>query len=439
MEQTRKHFTHDALIATVRSSFLKSLNRIKISEKEPKTTFSDIDCIMGAMAMFTFKYSSLLQFDNDLKVSPALGNNLKNLFLLENCPSDTCMRERLDLIDYTVYRKAFAYIFATLQRAKLLNDFRFLEKYYLCSLDGTGIFSSKKVHCQNCCEKHHSDGSITYYHQMLMCALVHPDKKVVFPFAPEPIMKTDGAEKNDCERNAAKRWIADLRREHPHLNAVITADGLFANEPFIQILKDHDLHYILVCKEADHKYLTDWVLAADKYDKPSLDLVTTDGIKKHYVYMHNVPLNGSTTDCFVNVIRYTEEQDGKVRNWMFVTDLPVNLGNIGDLVKGGRSRWKIENETFNTLKNQGYNFEHNYGHGKRHLHTGLAYLMSIVFFVDQCLQLVNKFFQLALDRTGSKKKLWNLMLAVLYFFELSNMESLYSLITHPPPLAAPMI
>ena len=86
---------------------------------------------------------------------------------------------------------------------------------YLLSLDGTGYFSSKKIHCAQCAEKHHHDGTITYYHQMLGAVLVHPDHKEVFPLAPEPILKQDGAKKNDCERNAAKRLLEDLRRVHP--------------------------------------------------------------------------------------------------------------------------------------------------------------------------------------------------------------------------------
>ncbi|MEM0994346.1 MAG: hypothetical protein AAGI49_15000 [Bacteroidota bacterium] len=64
-------------------------------------------------------------------------------------------------------------------------------------------------------------------------------------------------------------------------------------------------------------------------------------------------------------------------------------------MRAGRSRWKIENETFNTLKNQGYNFEHNYGHGKENLCTNLVLLMMLAFFVDQLQQLLNPLFQAA--------------------------------------------
>jgi len=67
-----------------------------------------------------------------------------------------------------------------------------MDGHYLLPIDGTGIFYSEKIHCKQCCEKHHKDGRITYYHQMLAAVLVHPDQKEVFPLCPEPILKQDG-------------------------------------------------------------------------------------------------------------------------------------------------------------------------------------------------------------------------------------------------------
>ena len=78
-----------------------------------------------------------------------------------------------------------------------------MGKYYLVSLDGTGYFSSKKVHCEACLQrKNKRTGEITYSHQMLGAAIVHPERKAVLPLAPEAIIKQDGEKKNDCERDA---------------------------------------------------------------------------------------------------------------------------------------------------------------------------------------------------------------------------------------------
>jgi hypothetical protein len=394
---------------------------------------------MSGLAVFSFKFPSLLLLDQNREAGTAIFQNIKKLFSLKNCPCDTYMRERLDVLFPSVCRRAFRDLFSLLQRGKVLENFRFFGDHYLISLDGTGIFYSDSVHCDNCCIKHHHDGSVSYYHQILAAALVHPDQKVVYSFMPEPIMNTDGSAKNDCERNAAKRWIADFRREHPHLKAIIVADGLSSNKPFIRVLRKNGLNFILVCKEADHKYLNDRIQIADKKDKPSLD-TEKDGVKRHYEYMLNVPLNDANQDCLVNVVRFSEtkivgkNKENRTTNWMWVTDLSVNIGNIEEFVKGGRARWKIENETFNTLKNQGYEFEHNFGHGNKYLSTVLACLMLLAFLIDQCLQQVNKRFQDALSKAKGKKNLWEKMRSCLEYCLLPDFESMYHIIVHPPPL-----
>src|SRR5438132_13845957 len=99
------------------------------------------------------------------------------------------------------------------------------------------------IHCASCLEQHHRNGTITYAHQLLGAALIHPDRREVIPLMPEAIIKHDGSEKNDCERNAAKRFITKLRHDHPHLGFIITEDGLSSNAPHIETLHDYGCHY----------------------------------------------------------------------------------------------------------------------------------------------------------------------------------------------------
>ncbi len=139
---------------------------------------------MSGLAIFGLKFPSLLKYDQYRDV---LDQNLRTLYHINRPPSDTYLRERLDELDPSVLRQAFKKIFATLQRGKCLEEFDFLEGYYLLSLDGTGEFSSSKVCCEQCCKKEHKDGSITYYHQMLGACIVHPEKSNVIPLCPEAI------------------------------------------------------------------------------------------------------------------------------------------------------------------------------------------------------------------------------------------------------------
>jgi len=433
MHQTRKYFSHDELLETVSKAFQDSLERYKISELS-KGLFSNLECLKGGLALFTFKFSSLLKFDTARFECKIFKGNMKRLFGMNAVPCDTYLRERLDVLSPSVVRKAYTSLFKLLQRNRLFDHFRFFETYVLISLDGTGVFSSQQVHCDHCCVKEHKNGTTSYYHQILAAALVHPDQKVVYPFCPEPIMKSDGQTKNDCERNACKRWVSDFRREHPHLPAVILADGLSSNEPFIRILQEQNLSYILVCKESDHAYLTDWIEAADEVDKPHFT-ETIQGVTRTYQYMRDVPLNESKESCRVHVVQFSETKKGKTARWMWVTDLLVTDKNIREFVKGARARWHIENETFNTLKNQGYEFEHNFGHGYQHLTTLFTHLMMLAFFIDQCLQYVNKRFQDAVKKWRTKGTVWELMRSFLFIYELPDFETLYHTLVHPPPVA----
>jgi hypothetical protein len=97
----------------------------------------------------------------------------------------------------------------------------------------------------------------------LGAAIIHPDVREVIPLMPEPIVKQDGTAKNDCERNAAKRFLVTLRQDRPHLQFIVTEDSLSSNAPHIEALHAHDLHYILGVKEGDHAYLFQQVQAAE--------------------------------------------------------------------------------------------------------------------------------------------------------------------------------
>jgi selenocysteine lyase/cysteine desulfurase len=89
-----------------------------------------------------------------------------------------------------------------------------------------------------------------------------------------------------------------------------------------------------------------------------------------------------------------------------------------------RARWKIENETFNTLKNQGYHFEHNFGHGRKHLATGLAIIMLLAFSIDQIQQHASRTFRLIWKGLKTRKKLWSAMRAS---FSMQNSQSMSQL------------
>jgi hypothetical protein len=405
------------LVETVKTSFA-SIKEVKKRQRP----ISLVDTLMSGYALFSLKYPSLLQFDRHHR-EDMISHNLKHIFGVNAVPSDTQMRERLDEIEPTLLRPTYRRLFAQCQRSKHLELFKYYESRYLMPLDGTGYFNSDDVRCNNCCQRHHKDGRISYYHQMLSAAIVHPDHKVVIPFAPEPIMKTDGANKNDCERNAAIRFLNDLKREHPHLKLIFTGDGLFSNGPFIKRLSDDDHWFILVAKEGDHKHLFEEFNALPR----ATHEVKEGKITHRFSWSNQIAINDTHLDCEVNVLEYWEIHDnGKKQRWVWVTNIPLTEKNVYKIMKGGRARHKIENETFNTLKNQGYQFEHNFGHGNKHLSTVFAHLMMLAFFVDQLQQLGCKLFKKALARLHTKRSLWERKRALFFDFFINSIEDLWS-------------
>src|ERR1043166_8725265 len=236
----------------------------------------------------------------------------------------------------------------------------------------------------------------------------------------------DGTAKNDCERNAAKRFITKLRQDHPHLQFIVTEDSLSSNAPHIETLHAHGLHYILGVKDGDHAYLFAQVQAAEQagrvtsYERHD----RAAGVVHRFRFVNDVALNTSHRDVRVNFLEYWEVSARKVQHFSWVTDLRVSPRNVYHLMRGGRARWKIENETFNTLKNQGYNFEHNYGHGLQNLSVVFATVMMLAFLVDQTQQLCCALFQAVWAKLGSKRLLWERMRALFYHYRLDSMRAL---------------
>ena len=255
----------------------------------------------------------------------------------------------------------------------------------------------------------------------------------VIPLCPEPIIRQDGRGKNDCERNATRRLLGHIRKDHPHLGFIVVEDGLSSNGPHIQDLRDHEMHFILGAKPGDHAFLFERATQAID-ESLALTWQTYDphkGERKSYTAVENLPLNESNPDLLVNFVSCTVEKGDRSTMFSWVTDLPLKPKTtmLPLIERGGRARWRIENETFNTLKNQGYHFEHNYGHGLRHLSTVLMMLMMLAFLVDQTAQLACPLFRAAYEKLKHRRTLWERQRVLFFELPFENMAQLYQRIT----------
>jgi hypothetical protein len=425
----KKHLSFTAL----RKSLSQHFEQIDDQRQSAKVDYSLHDCLMSGFAMMFFQDPSVLTFQRRLQ-DGIHKNNLTTLFEVSDIPKETQMREVLDAIPAVQLDGIFADFLHRLQRGKQLANYQFYDGSYLISIDGSQYFSSEKIRCPHCLVTE-SKGKQRYHHQILQSVIVHPEMRQVLPLAPEAISNRDGNKKQDCERNAGKRVVRKIRATHPRLKIIVTADGLYSNQPFIDELKTANMSFILVAKPTDHKVLFEWVNELIQLDGGgSLELGDEKGRRHRYQWVNQVPLNGSKDADLVNFFQYQlVAKTGKVtyqNSW--VTDIEVDENNVVDLVKGGRARWKIENETFNTLKNQGYHIEHNFGHGQQNLSMIFFVLNLLAFYIHQILELTDRLYHtVRYTKFTSRKEYWNQLRCTIRILIFPRWESLLNFILDP--------
>jgi hypothetical protein len=430
----KKHLSFTAL----RKALSERFNQIGDLRQGVKVEYPLHDCLMSGFAMMLFQDPSLLCFQQRIQ-ERIQRNNLATVFNVGTIPKDTQMRDVLDTIESEAIEPIFSDFFLRLQRGKQLVQYQFINDMYLISMDGSQYFSSEKINCPNCLVKS-KNGKVRYSHQILQSAMVHPDLRQVLVLAPEQISNQDGTEKQDCEINAGKRCIQKIRKAHPKLKIIITADDLYSKQPFINELKKADMSYILVAKPTDHKVLFEWVNELTQLgDGDRLELTDIKGRRHCYRWINKVPLNGAKDADDVNFFQFEIiSKDNKVtykNSW--VTDIPIDRNNIVMLVKGGRARWKIENETFNTLKNQGYHIEHNFGHGQHNLSFIFFMLNLLAFYVHQILDLTDRLYQtVRYTKFSSRMEYFNQLRCTFRIMLFDTWEQMLYHILDPPMIKA---
>jgi hypothetical protein len=153
----------------------------------------------------------------------------------------------------------FSYLFEALNQAGGIDRYRAVNQPLLLALDGTEYFSSRASHCPQCSSRHPTNAQVTYYHTALLPVLVKPGLDKVIRLAPEYVRPPDGAEKQDCERNAAKRWLARWGAAYRPLGVTLLGDDLYCHEPVCRGVLQQGMGFLLVCKPDSHATVSEWV------------------------------------------------------------------------------------------------------------------------------------------------------------------------------------
>lgn len=435
----KKHLNFEAL----RQTFSAILYKLSDNRQKGKIEYRLHDIVMSGFAYMFLQCPSLLEYQRQIE-DKKRRNNLMTQFNIQKTPQDTVIREGIDEVASNIFAEVFRSFLNKLQRGKQLLAYQFMPGLYLLSIDGSQFHSSSSIYCNLCLTKEKRGGGIHYSHQAIQSAIVHPDKKVVFPMMPEAIFNIDGQEKQDCEINAAKRMMPKLKKQHPRLKSIRLADSLYAKTPFIkQTIQEGD-HFIFSINSKDHKYLFEQVrgLTLNRHDE-----IDEKGRKLIYEWCNNLQLFKDNSDLQINFMRFrisTPQKNGEnkvtyVGNW--ISDLPLNQNNIIKMTKGARCKWHIENECFNTLKNQGYCMEHNFGHGEKNLCFNFYILTVLAFYIHQIFELTDRLYKMLRNKVGTLKNVW-MTLRVLfnrYIYESWNDMLLDAydhdeyIKTHPPP------
>ncbi len=408
----------------------RSLAGIPEHRRGQNTQYKIEDAGLGAFSVFYLQSPSFLAYQQQMKKQQGR-DNAKSLFGIENIPSDAQIRNLLDPVDPGLLREPFWEIYHRLQASGHLDDYRHVGGTLLCSLDGTRFFSSQKLHCANCTVYEYERGT-TYAHMVLAAVLSAPGHEQVVALEPEFITPQDGRDKQDCEQQAIKRWVTRNARRFEPWSVTILTDDLHSHQPLCALLLENQFHFILTCKPESHGALYQELELLAKVEEGHQVLTTQRWTGRYheqwtYRWVVQVPLRATVDTlrvnwCEVTIVR--QDTGELLYHSAWITSHELTPQTVGEVVAAGRARWKIENEGFNVLKNQGYHFEHNYGHGQQHLSAVLLTLLFLAFLFHTVLHLSCPMYQAIRRALGARRNFFNDLRALTRYFYFSSWDEM---------------
>jgi len=377
------------------------------------------DALKCALSVFFFQHPSVLDFQ--LKMKEKLKrNNLETMMGVKEIPSSVQITTLLDGINPDTISSVFNKNLQEVDRWGGLKDFRCLDGGVLLALDGVWYFSSEQIHCPHCLHKT-KDGVTTYYHSTLAGTIVRPGNTAVLPVAPEMITNTDGTgggKKQDCERNAAKRWLSKHADEYKWLSPTLLGDDLFSNYPFCKEVLENGYGFIFTCKEDSHPWLCETVKNSCLDESSRREWNGRHHLSYTYRWLNGVEIRDNKETLLVNYLSlsiWNEEQNKRTFYNSWITNKTITMDNATHLASCGRARWKIENEHNNVLKNHGYNLDHNFGHGKKHASEIYCFLNFLAFQMHSLMDISDEEYQKARAYARRRDEFFNELRTIMRF------------------------
>ena len=428
------------------SILLDFLHEASKKVKDPRgasnaTKYKVSDVILSAFSMFFMQCESFLEHQRQMQ-SRKGKDNAQSLFGLEKIPSDQQIRNILDVITANTLNIVFVKIYQFLQLGKHLKSYERLCGNLLICLDGTQYHSSTKISCECCNTRNHRNGKTTYSHTAILPVIAAPNCQEVISLPPEFVVPQDGHQKQDCETAAAKRWISAHHQMFKGQPVTLLGDDLYSRQPMCQHSLDAGMNFIFTCLPSSHPSLYAWLEHLEKNDK--LECLST----KHqqgktrqiynYRFVNQIPLREEQPAMLVNWVELTilNSDDGSViYHNSFITNHFINLDNVAEVIASARVRWKTENENHNILKTKGYNLEHNFGHGQKHLSSTLLTLNLLAFLFHSVLHLLDSSYQQIRRKRVTRRGFFQDVLSLTKYFLFESWQHLIDFMLDTAPIA----
>ncbi|MBF0374118.1 MAG: hypothetical protein HQL39_11960 [Alphaproteobacteria bacterium] len=257
------------------------------------------DIGVAAFSVFFMQSPSFLAHQKALEEMRGR-SNANTLFGMTKIPSDNHIRQMLDGVPTDHFDAVFQHIVRDLEGSGGLKPLRRLGGRTLIALDGSEHFCSRKVHCPRCSTRKRSDGGTEYFHSFVGATLVAPGHATVVPLPPEFVRPQDGAKKQDCEPNAARRWLSRLGPHYAWLNPVYLGDDIYARQPMCADVLAVGGSFIFGCKPSSHKTLTEYLTGVPLEEfSETVGVGSAKRIHRHR-WMKDVPLRDGKDALAVN-------------------------------------------------------------------------------------------------------------------------------------------
>jgi hypothetical protein len=344
------------------------------------------DAIMSAFAVFYFQHPSLLNYQQDMQRKHKR-SNMETLFGVYAIPCSDQMTNMIDGIAGEGLAPVFEQAHQTAREQGIIDGYRVLDGGVLIALDGTWTCTSEKIHCEHCLSVTKKSKTL-YYHSMLAAAIVKPSCSVVLPLEPEFIRNGDGREKQDCERNAAKRYLQEQAERLRELKPTFLGDDLYASHAICTQILQRGMSFIFTCKDESHPWIAEQVTYAQMERYTRREWNGRNHLEYRYAWVNGIENRAEGEKPAVNYLSFqiwNEEKQETTYSNSWITNKPISEDTVVLLANCARTRWKIENEYNNVLKCRGYNLEHNFGHGQNHA-ADIYCLLNVLAFLFHSIQ-----------------------------------------------------